>query len=107
MSLERLYERWAKELEARAQLEGRPKGWLEAQLEGRLEVWADSLLIVLKGRGLTITASQRKQMLACTDAAQLAAWVRAAATASSVKELIATSVPRRVRASSKVKVSRS
>ena len=107
MSLERLYERWAKELEARAQLEGRPEGWLEGQLEGRLEVWADSLLIVLKGRGLTVTASQRKRMLACTDAAQLASWVRAAGTASNVKELLATPAPSRVRPSSKAKASRS
>jgi hypothetical protein len=62
---------------------------------------------VLGGRGLAITASQRKQVLACTDAAQLAAWLHAAGTASSVKELLATPVARRARPSGKAKASRS
>jgi hypothetical protein len=65
------------------------------------------LLAVLEGRGLAVTASQRKQMLACTDDAQLDAWLHAAGTASSAKELLATPAPRRARPSSKAKASRS
>jgi hypothetical protein len=103
MNLERVYERWEQKVKTQGKLEGK----LEGQLEGQLEGLARALLAVLEGRGLAITASQRKQMVACTDAAQLDVWLHAAGTASSVKELLATPAPRRTRPSSKAKVSRS
>jgi hypothetical protein len=91
MNLERVYERWERKVKAEGKIEGR----------------VGALLAVLEGRGLAVTASQRKQMLACTDDAQLDAWLHAAGTASSVKELLATPAPRRARPSSKAKASRS
>ncbi|MFS8065029.1 MAG: hypothetical protein ACMG6S_01530 [Byssovorax sp.] len=103
MNLERVYERWERKVKAEGKLEGKAEGKAEGKIEGRV----GALLAVLEGRGLAVTASQRKQMLACTDAAQLDAWLHAAGTASSVKELLASPAPRRARPSSKAKASRS
>ena len=44
---------------------------------------------MLEGRGLTVTAAQRKQILACTETTELDAWLRAAGTTPSVKALLA------------------
>jgi len=95
MNLERVYERWEQKVKT------------QGKIEGNLEGLARALLAVLEGRGLVVTASQRKQMVACTHTAQLDVWLHAAGTASSVKELLATPAPRRTRPSSKTKVSRS
>jgi hypothetical protein len=94
MNLERIYERWERKVKA------------EGRLEGKLEGRADALLAVLEGRGLAITTTQRKQMLACVDDAQLNAWLHAAGTASTVKELLAIT-PRRARSSTKARTTRS
>jgi hypothetical protein len=76
MSLERVYERWERKVKAQGRREGKAEGKAEA------------VLAVLEGRALAITAAQRKQMLGCTDAAQLDAWLRAAGTTPSVKVLL-------------------
>ena len=47
--------------------------------------------------GLAVTAAQRKQVLACTDATLLDSWLRAAVATSSVKVRLAESTPRRAR----------
>jgi hypothetical protein len=72
MNWERVYERWERKVKA----------------QGRHEGKAEAVLAVLEGRALAITAAQRKQVLACTDAAQLDAWLRAAGTTPSVKALL-------------------
>jgi hypothetical protein len=79
-NLKPVYEYWERKVKA----EGKAEGKVEGKVEGK----AEALLLVLAGRGLTVTAAQRKQMLACTDAAQLDAWLRAAGTTSSVKALL-------------------
>jgi hypothetical protein len=55
--------------------------------KGRAEGEAKALLAVLEARGLRASDDARARILACTDAAQLEAWVRKAATATSIDEL--------------------
>jgi hypothetical protein len=84
MNLERVYERWERKVKA----------------EGKAEGKAEAVLAVLDGRGLAVTAAQRKQVLGCTSNALLDAWLRAAGTMPSVKALLsgaATSRPREKR----------
>ena len=69
MNLDRIYEGWEQKIKA----------------EGK----AEAVLTVLDGRGLTVTAAQRKQVLACTDLALLDVWLRGAGTTASVKALLA------------------
>jgi hypothetical protein len=78
MNLERVYERWERRVKA----------------EGK----AEAVLAVLEGRGLTITAAQRRQVLASTDNSELDAWLRAAGNTPSVKALLAGSASPRSRA---------
>ncbi len=59
---------------------------------------------MLEGRGLAVTASQRKQVLGCTNDAQINAWLHAAGTVASVKELLAIAAPRRARVVRKAKL---
>jgi hypothetical protein len=54
---------------------------------------AEVVLVVLGGRGLTVTAAQRRQVLTCTDLAQLDAWARAALTAPSTSALLSGGAP--------------
>ena len=68
MNLERVYERWERKVKEQGK--------------------AEAMLAVLEGRGLAVTAAQRRQVLACTHDAQLDAWLRAAGTTPSVKELL-------------------
>jgi hypothetical protein len=65
------------------QAKGRAEGVAEGEAKGR----AEALLDVLEARGLPVSDEARARILACTDAAQLAAWVRSAVTAASVDEL--------------------
>jgi hypothetical protein len=44
-------------------------------------------LTLLEARGLQVTAAQRERVLACTDLAQLEAWVRKAVTVKTTGEL--------------------
>jgi hypothetical protein len=43
---------------------------------------------VLEARGLAVSAPERERILACTDLATLAQWVRRAVTAGSASELL-------------------
>ena len=65
--------------------------------EGKAEAKAEAVLTVLDGRGLTVTAAQRKQVLACTDLALLDVWLRGAGTTASVKALLASGAAPRPR----------
>jgi hypothetical protein len=87
MNLERVYERWERRVKA----------------EGKAEGKAEAVLAVLEGRGLTITAAQRRQVLASTDNSELDAWLRAAGNTPSVKALLAGSASPRSRAKRRAK----
>jgi hypothetical protein len=84
MNWERVYERW----ERKVKTEVKAKVKAEVRAEGKAEGKAEAVLVVLSGRALAITAAQRKQVLACTDGAQLDAWLRATGTTPSVKALL-------------------
>jgi hypothetical protein len=77
MNWDRAYERWV----LRTKAEGRA--------EGKAEGKAEAVLTVLECRGLSVTESQRKQILGCTNIAQLDAWHRGAITTSDVNDLLA------------------
>ena len=66
----------------------------EGKVEGKAEGLAKGLLAVLEIRGLPVSPAQRKQVLACTDAAQLDAWLLAAKTTPSAKALLSGSARR-------------
>jgi hypothetical protein len=93
MNWERVYERWERKVKALGHRQGRAEGKAEGRAEGK----AKAVLTVLEGRGLTITATQRKQVLACTNDAELDAWLRAAGTTPSAKALLSGSGPARPR----------
>jgi hypothetical protein len=57
------------------------------QAKGEAKGRAASLLAVLDARGLHIDGDARARILACTDAAQLDAWIRKAVAISAVSEL--------------------
>jgi hypothetical protein len=64
------------------------KGRAEGRTEGRAEGQAEALLAVLDARGLRISDEARARILACTDTEQLADWLRKAATATSIDQVI-------------------
>jgi hypothetical protein len=83
--------------------EGRKKGRKEGRHEGELA----ALLEVLDARGLKVSAAVRKQILACTDPAQLKRWLRKAATAESAQELFSSEPAPKPSARRAVKTGRS
>ncbi|MEU9891804.1 hypothetical protein [Sphaerisporangium sp. NPDC051011] len=67
----------------------RAKGREEGRKEGRAEGEANSILLVLEGRGLAITESHRKRITSCTDTGQLEQWLLRAGTVLTTDELLA------------------
>ena len=65
------------------QAKGRAEGEAKGEAKGR----AQAVLDVLEARGLRASDEARARILACTDCAQLAAWLRNAATATSVDQV--------------------
>ncbi|GAA1266487.1 hypothetical protein GCM10009677_18400 [Sphaerisporangium rubeum] len=61
----------------------------EMRAKGRVEGCAESVLVVLEGRGLTVTDAERERIIGCTDTDQLRQWLLRAVTAASVDELLA------------------
>jgi hypothetical protein len=80
--------RWVREMRhelfgaeaAAAVAKDRPKFMAEGKRE--------ALLLVLEGRGLSISRPQRAAILACDDLAKLDRWIAASGTAASVAELL-------------------
>jgi hypothetical protein len=61
--------------------------WPPARCSHQAEGRAEALLAVLEARGLPASAETRARILACTDDAQLDAWIRKAVGITSVDEL--------------------
>jgi hypothetical protein len=59
----------------------------KGRAEGRAEGEAKALLAVLEARGLRPSDEARARIVACTDSAQLEAWIRKAVSVASVDEL--------------------
>jgi hypothetical protein len=64
--------------------EGMQQGIRQGLQQGLLEGEARALLKLLAVRGLEVSEARRRQVLACTDRAQLERWIERAATAGSV-----------------------
>jgi hypothetical protein len=88
-----LKNRWVREMRdklfgaaaAEAVAKDRPKFVAEGEAKGKRE----ALLLVLEGRGLSMTKAQRAAILACEDLAKLDRWIAASVKAASVEELLA------------------
>ena len=63
------------------------QGRAEGKAEGRLEGEAMALLKILARRGLTLTADQRRDIIACTDLALLGRWLDRSLSVGSAEEL--------------------
>ena len=92
-----------RKLEALMQSSGYPysdyyrKHYVRGLTEGEAKGQAESVLAFLQARGLRVPAADRSRLLGCDDQATLDAWIAAAATATSVAEVLAAK-PRRRRA---------
>jgi acylphosphatase len=80
-------------LEGNARVEGEAQGEARGKAEGE----ARALLILLKARGISVSDADRAAIEACSDAAQLEQWIERAATAGSVREVLAGKPARRAR----------
>ena len=76
-----LRQRWERE---KAEL--RAEGLTQGLTQGR----AESILMLLRARGLAVSASVQARVLACTDLAVLERWLIRATTATSDTEVVAT-----------------
>jgi hypothetical protein len=100
-NLEKVYERWEQKTLAKGRVEGKAEGKAEGQAEGKAEGKAEgiaegkaeALLLLLRVRGLTVSASQRARIQRCGDVSQLDTWLEAAVTAESVTALLRPRAP--------------
>lgn len=60
----------------------------EGRDEGRKEGHAQSLLLVLEARGISVTETDRARILGCPDPDQLAEWLRRAASAGELSDVL-------------------
>ena len=81
----RNFERGIAEGKAQGRAEGEAKGRAEGEAKGK----AEAVLKILMRRGLTITAAQRRRIVACVDLTTLERWLDRSLSASSVDELLA------------------
>jgi hypothetical protein len=86
---------WAQNLaelsEQRVQAErqqGELRGEARGEAKGRAVV-AETLLHVLRSRGVEVSVELQEQIMACSDPALLAAWLQRVATVASAAELLA------------------
>jgi len=89
MNWQRVYEKWEQKTVKKGLVEGLAKGLAKGKAEGQAEGIAKSIFAVLETRGLSLTTTQRRQVLECKDVTQLDAWLRSATTTSDVKTLFA------------------
>ncbi|MBF8186149.1 hypothetical protein ITP53_10390 [Nonomuraea sp. K274] len=82
-----VYTPWAREHFGRGLKEGEAKGKAEGKAEGEANEAARSVLLVLAARGLDVPDDARARITACTDLAQLEAWLTLAVTAQTLDEL--------------------
>ncbi|HEX8106355.1 MAG TPA: hypothetical protein VF516_01455 [Kofleriaceae bacterium] len=71
--------------------EGHAEGLAEGRAEGRLETLAESVLAVLRVRGIAVPAAARKRILAQKDLTRLQRWHEQAVVVTSVGDLFKSS----------------
>jgi predicted nucleotidyltransferase/HEPN domain-containing protein len=69
--------------------EGRAEGFQAGEAHGRALGEANALLLVLRSRGVEVSAELEQRIMACTDPALLAAWLQRVANVASAAELLA------------------
>ena len=74
--------------EARGEVRGFHAGEAHGEAKGRALV-ADTLLMVLRSRGVEVSADLEQRIMGCSDPALLATWLQRVATVSSAAELLA------------------
>ena len=77
------------ELEAKGKAEGLTEGKVQGLTEGKAQGKQEALLVLLSTRDLPVSSSHQKQIAACADLDVLDAWIRRAASADSVAEVLA------------------
>lgn len=65
------------------------KGHAKGRDEGRVQGEADAVLAVLAARGIQVSDESREHITACTDDDQLQDWIRRAATAETIDDVLA------------------
>ena len=68
--------------------EGKAEGKSEGEARGRAAGKAESVLTILEARGVRVSKALRGKILACTDSALLDQWLRRAASAKSVLDVL-------------------
>ena len=68
--------------------EGLAEGEARGEVKGRALV-ADTLLMVLRSRGVEVSPELEQRIMACSDPVQLATWLQRVATVTSAAELLA------------------
>jgi hypothetical protein len=68
--------------------EGKAEGKAEGIAEGKAEGEASALLAILDARHVQVPDDIRADLMACTDTAQLEAWIRRAATADKIQDVL-------------------
>jgi hypothetical protein len=71
-----------------ARAEARDEGRAEARDEGRIETRSDSVLTVLRIRGIVVSDAARERILAQKDLEQLKRWLEKACVATSIQEVL-------------------
>ena len=69
--------------------EGKTEGLAEGFQAGRALGEANALLLVLRSRGVEVSAELEERIIACSDQELLAAWLQRVATVASAAELLA------------------
>lgn len=75
---------WESEIGRRSWAEGEAKGRAEGEAKGR----AETLLRILRHRGVAVPDDARERIMSCTDVATLDTWVDRALDAHSIKDVI-------------------
>ena len=75
--------------EARGEARGFHAGEAHGEARGRALGEASALLMVLRSRGVEVSAELEQRIMTCSDPALLATWLQRVATVSSAAELLA------------------
>ena len=79
---------FARKYVAEGEATGRAEGHAEGQALGRAEGEAVGLLVVLNARGIDVPPHAHHHITHCTDVEQLTTWLRRAATAMSIDDVL-------------------
>ena len=88
--VDRMLEAGEKRGEKRGMEKGLEQGMEQGMEKGREQGMAQTVLHVLRARGITVTQALRQRIVSCPDVRQLTAWAKRAAVATSADDLFAS-----------------